>query len=238
MIFDNIQKNKEFSKKVKILTGIKPKNTKLYKTAFTHKNYGKKHNTKNNETLEFVGDSVLSTIIAEILYHKYPRENEGMLTEMRSKIVNRKSLNQIGSKMGLSELIRVPKGQKVRRNSHTIGNVLEAVIGAIFIDRGYKAARQFINNKIVSTHLNIDGLVNTIHSHKNLLLNWAAQQNRPVDFKDKTIDSPGEKRHFEVAVYDQAGKILGKAKAPSKKEASQLASKAAIEYLQEGKLWK
>ncbi len=237
MILGRLKENRKYRERIKTLTGVKPKNLKLYKTAFTHKNFGKKHNIKNNETLEFVGDSVLSTIIAENLYHKFPNENEGMLTEMRSKIVNRKSLNRIGTKMGLSEIIKVPKGQRVKNNSHIVGNVLEALIGAVFIDRGYKATRMFVNKKIVQNYLNIDELVDIVHSYKNLLLNWAAQNNRTVSFEDKEIRNQGEKRRFEVSVLDDKGHPLGKAQAYSKKEASQLASQAAIEHLEESGQW-
>ncbi len=160
-----------------------------------------------------------------------------MLTEMRSKIVNRRRLNKIGTKMGLDDLIKVPHGQKVKRNSHTVGNMLEALIGAVFIDRGYKTTRNFVNNKIVKNYLDIDEIVDEVHSYKNVLLNWAAQTNNPVKYQDKEILKPGEKRRFEVKVIDKKGKSLGKAQASSKKEASQLASKAAIEYLQDGGQW-
>ncbi len=233
MISSILNKKSGFREQIKNLTGIRPKHLSIYKTAFTHRNYGKKHQVKNNETLEFVGDSVLSTVISEILYHKYPNEQEGMLTEMRSKIVNRKSLNKVGSKMGLSEMIRVPKGQSIRDNSHIIGNVLEALIGAIFIDRGYNNAQKFIKNIIVENHINIDELVNKVYSHKNLILNWAAQNGKKLTFKDKVIDHPGQKRHYEVSILDEQNELLGKAKAHSKKEASQLAAKAGIELLEE-----
>ncbi len=236
-MLNRLFKKGEFREQIKNLTGVNPKNINIYKTAFTHKNFGKKHNVKNNETLEFVGDSVLSTVISEILYHKYPNEQEGMLTEMRSKIVNRKSLNNIGTRMGLAEMIRVPKGQKVRKNSHIIGNVLEALIGAIFIDRGYKYADRFVKNVIVENYIDIDELVDEVYSYKNLILNWAAKKNKKLEFKDKTIDKPGQKRHFEVSIIDEKNKVLGKARANSKKEASQLAAKAGIKHLEESGIW-
>ncbi len=226
-----------FKQKLKNITYVKPRNVKLYKTAFTHKNYAYENNVESNEKLEYLGDSILSTIISIILYRKFPNGDEGLLTEMRSKIVNRKTLNAIGTQMGLQELIRVPVNQKIRNNSNIIGNVLEALIGAIYVDQGFSATQSFVVNCILKPHLNLDELVNQVHSHKNLVLNWAAQNNEVLSFDDRSLYQD-RKKYFEVRIYDSKNQLLGKAVSKSKKEASQLASELAIDFLKSSERWR
>ena len=199
----------------------------MYKTAFTHRSI-KETSDENNERLEYLGDAVLSALVADYLFKRYPYKEEGFLTEMRSKMVNRQQLNDIAMKMGLKKITVYNKSDSSLKTSQIFGNTLEALVGAIYLDKGYKKTAKWVLDRIITPHMFIDDLELLEINHKNRLYGWANKNGRQLDFK--TIDEKLEngRRLFTVAAVVN-GKIIAEGKAFNKKDASQIASQKAVE---------
>jgi ribonuclease-3 len=183
----------------------------------------------SNERLEYLGDSVLNTVVAEMLFNRFPFKDEGFLTEMRSKIVSRESLNDLALKLGLNMIVAFDKravGQNVKGS--IFGNALEAFIGAIFLDRGFNGAQQFVRHKLL-THIDVDKLEFTEKNFKGKLIEWVQKNNKTIDFEsDEEITR--KQKIFKVRVKID-GVEFGGAEHLSKKKAEQLASQKACEKL-------
>ena len=146
---------KEFKKQLNNVLGFTPGNLSLYRTALSHRSV-REGADENNERLEFLGDAVLSSIVAHYLFRKYPYKGEGFLTEMRSKMVNRQQLNEIGIKMGLKKITIYNKYDNSLKISQIFGNTLEALIGAIYLDKGYDKTQYWVEKCVILPHLFID----------------------------------------------------------------------------------
>jgi len=229
-IFNLSNKNKEFYHSLKDVLGYKPKNLIYYERALTHKSIREVNDygvVVNNERLEFLGDSVLDTVVADFLFNKFPSEDEGFLTNLRSKIVKRKHLDSLGAKLGLDILIKSKiRGDKI--HSHVLGNALEALVGAIYLDRGYKYSKFFIIEILIKKHVNIDELITTEENFKSRLIEYV--QREKVDLVFDTQDTTNKKGKFEAKVIintEEKGKGIGN----SKKEAEQNAAKDALKNI-------
>lgn len=182
--------------------GFYPKNLALYRVAFTHKSVaaetvGNYH--VSNERMEYLGDAVLSLAVADYLFHTYPTQAEGFLTEMRSRIVSRVSLNKLAQKLGLDGYIHhAPDGNAARSMG---GNAFEALMGAIYLDRGYDFARSVIIDRIVRVHIDIDELQNTDVNFKSKLLEWAQKHKKHLEFRVLEEIGDGHKKEFHVQVF-------------------------------------
>lgn len=227
-------KDVPFSMRVAKIIGYTPANISYFKEAFTHKSVNLKNNKGgiiSYERLEFLGDAMLSAIIAEFLFNKVPHGNEGYLTKMRSKIVSREHLNELGKDLNLLELLN-SKMNKVNFGNNIHGNVFEALVGAIFLDKGYPGCEQFIYDRVINPYVDIERLEGKVISYKSLLIEWCQK----------------EKKHFKYMVYEDSGndnvkyfavklhindKIIAKARATSKKKAEEKASKRAFFALQD-----
>jgi len=164
---------KIFAISLKYILGFSPKSLSIYKQAFRHNSIAKeiKDGVKDsNERLEFLGDSVLSTIIADFLFKKYPYKDEGYLTKMRSKIVSRDHLNKLALKLGLNKLI--VQSHTTQQNASMNGNAFEALVGAIFLDRGFSEAQNFILNRILKFHVDVEKIIETETDFKSKLIEW------------------------------------------------------------------
>jgi ribonuclease-3 len=217
-----------FATITKIL-GFKPKQIKIYSTAFTHRSMNIKNSkghTINYERLEFLGDAMLSAVIASHLYVEVPSGDEGYLTKMRSKIVSREHLNELGKELNLIKLVdsKIPKGQ-FGDNIH--GNLFEALVGAIFLDKGYKICEQFIYKRIITPHVNIERLEGKVISYKSLLIEWCQKEKKIFDYNVYEDTGNDDVRHFSVKLSIN-NKIVSKARATSKKKAEEKASKRAF----------
>lgn len=183
----------------------------------------------SNERLEYLGDSVLNTIVAEMLFSRFPFKDEGFLTEMRSKIVSRDSLNDLAMKLGLNQLVAFDKravGQNIKGS--IFGNALEAFIGAIFLDKGFAGAKGFVRHKLLA-HIDVDKLEFTEKNFKGKLIEWVQKNNKTIDFEsDEQITR--KQKIFKVRVMIDNVE-LGNAEHLSKKKAEQLASEKACEKL-------
>ncbi len=156
---------------LKNITGYKPVNINLYKQAFIHSSKTVKNDSVkyNNERLEFLGDALLGAIIGEYLFKKYPNKNEGFLTQLRSKIVNRQNLHQMAIKFGLDQLLKINLSKTDKLRSSAYGDAFEALIGAMYLDLGYERTKKFVINKIVKLHIDLDELVNLDTDYKSQL---------------------------------------------------------------------
>ena len=228
--------DKEFIKKVKILTGVLPLDYTLYKQAFSHSSIVKdsKKNAKEcNERLEYLGDAVLGMVIAEYLFKKYPVKDEGFLTEMRSKIVSRSSLNEIALKLGFDSLIFFDSKLFTNPNPSIYGNALEAFIGAIYLDRGFIYAKNFIYKTILKGHIDVNELEKLDINFKSKLLEFV-QKKKLASLSYELINEEQRGNHKVYTVGVKLGdKIISQATDIKKKNAEQKASEIALEILQE-----
>ncbi len=218
-----------FFLKLEALLGFKIKSQSLYVKAFTHRSMNIKDdygNAINYERLEFVGDAMLSSVIAAYLYDEVPHGDEGYLTKMRSKVVSREHLNELGKELDLISMVesRIPKHQ-FGNNIH--GNLFEALVGAIFLDRGYDTCKKFIFEKVVNPHVDIEKLEGKVISYKSLLIEWCQKEKNTFDYEVYEDTGNDELKHFSVKLRVNE-KIVAKARATSKKKAEEKASKRAF----------
>lgn len=227
-IFSN-RNRKEFLTHLVNLLGFSPGRISLYIAALSHRSVKEKA-TDNNERLEYLGDAILGGIIADFLFMKYPYKGEGFLTEMRSKMVNRQMLNDIAIRMGLKKITSYNKQDSSLKSSQIFGNALEALVGAIYIDKGYKSTKRWVFKKIIIPHLFMDDLEQIEINQKNKLYSWANKSGKLLEFE--TIDEKMEngRRLFTVgAIID--GEVLAEGRAFNKKDAGQIAAQNAVEKL-------
>ncbi len=226
-----LQKSPEasFEKQLKNVLGIKPGNALLYRTALSHRSV-KETADENNERLEYLGDAVLSAIVADYLFKRYPYKGEGFLTEMRSKMVNRQQLNDIALKMGLKKLTFYNKFDNSLKGSQIFGNTLEALVGAVYLDKGYAKTSNWVLKQIVIPHMFVDDLELIDINLKNKLIGWANKNGKVLNFELAQEKMEGSRRLFTInAVLD--GEILSQGKGYNKKDASQIAAQVAVEKL-------
>lgn len=214
--------------------GFHPRNLEIYQLAFTHSSCGEMDaagNRLNNERLEFLGDSVLSTVIAGHLYLRHPSWDEGRMSKRRSAIVKRAVNNAIGKRMELDLYLR--HGHEVLGNSlsdDVYGNTLEALIGAIYLDRGYEQAKRFVIDKVLPMFLELeDSLLDQTTNYKSLLLEWAQKHHLPLDFK--MLQEPKRSGGTFISAVFIDNKKVGIGRGRNKKEAHQEAAHSALTSL-------
>lgn len=228
------EREKHLYKSVKHLIGASPSNLNLYRLAFLHASASKESVAKSykesNERLEFLGDSVLGMITASYLFQKFPFKDEGFLTEIRSRMVSRESLNVLGRKLGLEEVIEYEslKRSSLSRSS-MYGDALEAFIGAVYLDKGFAFTQQFIVKKILTQYFDLDTVVQNNPNFKSLLIEWAQKEGKKVQF---TLDEEGIHHDKEfTALVMLEGEKISSGKGYSKKKAEQNAAMKACEVL-------
>ncbi|NDV78873.1 ribonuclease III [Dysgonomonas sp. 511] len=215
------------------ILGFYPFNITLYEQALLHKSSSiklKDGRWINNERLEFLGDAILDAIVADIVFKQFEYKKEGFLTNMRSKIVQRETLNRIAIEIGIDKLIKT-SARNTTPNTHMYGNALEALIGAIYLDQGYRAAKKFVDESLIGKHLNIETVAEQEANYKSRLIEWSQKQKISVSFDliDSFVDS-NNTPIFKTAVKivgEQAGLGTGY----SKKESQQKAAKEAFNKL-------
>ena len=228
-IFSGQGKNHEFKKQLNHLLGFTPGDVVLYRTALSHRSV-REGADENNERLEFLGDAVLSSIVAHYLFRKYPYRGEGFLTEMRSKMVNRQKLNDIALKMGLKKITFYNKFDNSLKISQIFGNTLEALIGAVFLDKGYPATQKWVEKQLILPYLFIDDLEGIEINIKNRLYGWANKNGKALEFA--TLDEKFEngRRLFTIGARVD-GELIAEARGFNKKDASQIAAQLAVDKL-------
>jgi len=216
------------------ILGFKPKKLNVYKKAFLHRSANRRDKNGlplNYERLEFLGDSMLGTIISRYLYNEVPNGDEGYLTKMRSKIVSRKHLNELGKDLNLISYVesRIPKSH-FGDNIH--GNVFEALVGAIYLDRGYKYCEKFINDRVIEPYVDIEQLEGKVISYKSLVIEWCQKQKKEFHYNVYEDTGKDPLKHFAVKLSIDE-RVMAKARATSKKKAEEKASKRAFFALQD-----
>lgn len=209
--------------------GFTPDNIELYKTALTHRSVSESVD-ENNERLEYLGDAILSSITADYLFRRYPYHGEGFLTEMRSKMVNRQQLNDVAVRMGLKKITKFNKQDHCLKVSHIFGNTLEALIGAIYLDYGYKRTTKWVLDFVIMPHMFMDELESLEINHKNKLYGWANKNGKLLEFITLNEKHENGRRLFTVAAVVD-GTNVSQGSAFNKKDASQIAANLAIEAL-------
>ncbi len=225
-----ISSDKDFTKRIKSMTGVTPQNLKLYKLAFYHRSTFNELSdlAQNNERLEYLGDALLNSISAEYLYHKYPNGDEGFLTKMRSKIVKRKTLNYIADAMGLDTLLM--EFNRTHISTSMLGNALEALIGAMYLELGYDTTRKFVVNRLFRKYLDIHDLETNDDNFKSRLLEWGQKQGHEVQYKVISKFKQDHRDRYRVVVTVN-GEELSTAEDFNKKNAEQQASEVALAKL-------
>jgi len=204
--------------------GIKPKDLALYELAFTHKSYDQ--NLPNNERLEFLGDSIIDTVVAAYIFDKYPEDDEGFLTKLRSRIVSRENLNDIGTKIQLLEHVKYYKGNNQYKSLE--GNVFEALIGAIYLDQGFVKTKNILYVKILDKVVDIDYLRETDTDYKSQLLIWSQKNAKKLEYRVTEVQSKVTKYLAKLYIDSE---FISEAIGRSKKEAEKLAAKSAVKKL-------
>lgn len=230
------KEDRQLQARIKDLIGFRPRNLELYSKAFRHLSASERiefTSAKNsNERLEFLGDAVLDMVVAEIIFKKFPFKGEGFLTEVRSKIVSRKQLSSIALKIGLPSFIQVE--DVLSKNRHVMsslaGNALEALVGAIYLDRGYKATKVFIYKKILKPHIDLDDIHNLHINYKSLVNQWAQKNKKKLDFAILVDKADSKVGRYKIGLVID-GEEIATAENYSKKNAEKVACAKAAEIL-------
>lgn len=217
------------------MVGRSPANLGLYRLAFKHVSVAKRNRyglKESNERLEYLGDAVLSTVVAEHLFKKFPFRDEGFLTEIRARIVNRESLNGVARKMGIDQVIEYDNSHRGNYRSHKSinGNTLEALVGAVYLDHGFGFCRRFVLNKLLIPHFDLSEIIKNNTNYKSMIIEWAQKNNHQIRFE--IVDTRGTNHHREfIAELFLDEKPICRGSGYSKKKAEQSASEKAIQEL-------
>ncbi len=220
-------KKTPFNQYLNQILGFYPRNLVFYKLAFQHKSKSK----ESNERLEFLGDTILDTVISKELYFRFPNKNEGELSKLRSKVVNRSFLNHIGKLLVLEKYLNFQLNSISIDKTNIRGNTLEALIGAIYLDGGIVLVEKFLQDKIFKNHINWNEIDQKVLDFKSKLIQYSQKYSVPLEYGLIREEQTNQKNtEFEIQVILD-GNVLAKAKGSSKKKAEQLASKLALETL-------
>lgn len=224
------KKNKsqqELKKGLKNLLGFAPDNISLYEQAFLHSS---KREAINNERLEFLGDAVLGTIVAAYLFKLFPYKDEGFLTQLRSKIVNRQTLLQLALKLGIDKYLKTSIKETDKGKSSAYGDAFEALIGAIYLDKGFLTCKKFIIHRIIKVHLNIDDLASTDTDYKSQLQVYAQKNKLQLEYRLLSEEQKGREKIYTVQIFiNDEAKV--KFEHYSKRVAEQKAAQLTLEQL-------
>jgi len=222
------EKDELFFNVMKNILGYYPKKIEFYKEAFTHSSLKKINETGyplNYERLEFLGDAILGAVIANYLFKKMPQADEGSLTQMRSKIVSREHLNELGKDLGLKNFVdsNIPNQNF---GDNIFGNLFEALIGAIHLDKGYNFCEKFIYRNVIEPYVDIERLEGKITSYKSVLIEWCQKNKKKIKYQVYEDTGNDTLKHFSVKLHIDED-MVSKGRATSKKKAEEIASKRA-----------
>lgn len=226
---------KEFYLFLKEILGFYPQNLKLYDLAFIHKSAStvdSQGNLVNNERLEYLGDAILGAIIADFLYNRFPQEDEGFLTKTRSKLVNRTFLTKLTYDMGLNVFIDSNTTKNIDK-SHIYGDALEALIGAIYLDKDYQTTKYFVTKRILSQFVNLNEIEQSDSNFKSQLIEWSQKNKKELKFETTEELNEKSKQPKFIAVVEIDNMQVGKGTGTSKKEAQQNAARQTLEKLED-----
>jgi len=243
-VFDSIRlffklrfgSDKAYYKIVNDLFGICPNNIELYKLALIHRSaslFLEDGTPINNERLEFLGDAVIESIVSDYLFIEFPEANEGFLTQLRSRIVSRSALNRLSQKIGLDRHI-ITQAQNIYSQRHLLGDALEAMMGAIYLDKGYDFSNRLLINRLLKKYVDLEGMTEQETDFKSRLIEWS--QKNKSDLRFDTVPSEhytNQSPHFRTNVYID-GRCAGSGEGHSKKSSEQKAAQVAMTTLEDG----
>lgn len=224
------RKDKELYSALYSILGFYPHNIELYRTALSHSSLARrdaKGGATHNERMEFLGDAILEAAVSDIVYHKFERKREGFLTSTRSKIVSRDTLNHLATELGIDKLIKTTVRPTTHHNNLG-GNAFEALIGAIYLDRGYKFCKWFLEHRVLGKRLDIEGVAQKEVNFKSKLLEWSQKNRIKAEFTLNDTEKPGSNSPIFYSTVLLEGLLAGEGKGYSKKESQQLAAKDAL----------
>ena len=224
------RKDKRLYSSLYRILGFYPHNIKIYQTALSHSSLARrdaKGAATHNERLEFLGDAILEAAVSDIVYHKFERKREGFLTSTRSKIVSRETLNRLATELGIDKLIKTSVRPTTHHNNLG-GNAFEALIGAIYLDRGYKFCKWFLEHRVLGKKLDIEGVAQKEVNFKSKLLEWSQKNRIKAEFTLTNTEKPGGNSPVFYSTVVLEGLLAGEGKGYSKKESQQLAAKDAL----------
>jgi ribonuclease-3 len=232
--FRNLFRKKEdkiLAKKIRYVTGMWPGNLHLYQMAIVHTSAADENISgvkESYERLEYLGDSILGAVVAEYLFKRFPFKDEGFLTEIRSRMVNREVLNQVGKDLGLSDLV-IFNGRKGKQGHKSLyGDVVEALVGAIYLDKGFLNAKKFVIRKIVNSQIDVESIVQNNKNFKSILLEWCQKENKKLEFVILEESGHRHQKVFkaEVRIADEGkGEGIGFSKKKAEQNAAEIACK-------------
>jgi ribonuclease-3 len=229
---ENPYNSKEYQKNLSELLGFKPKNIEFYLLAFTHKSVesiNSKTAYHNNERLEYLGDAVLDAAVSDLLYKRFPSADEGFLTKMRTKIVNGKTLTELAQKIGLDKLLFVKSSRNL--TERIFEDAFEALIAAIYLDKGFKYVIKFVSQKIMVEHINLNRLKYIDTNYKSKIIEWSQKHKLDVEFE--TLENSEDEDRF-VSKLKVNESVIAEGTGQSKKTAEQEASKSALDKIKSG----
>ncbi len=233
-------RNKEPYLSLYKVLGFYPVNVRIYEQAFVHRSSSLEESgrRRNNERLEFLGDAMLSAVVADMVYRHFENKQEGFLTNTRSKIVQRETLNHIAVEMGLDKMIVYSVKRSNVHNNHIYGNALEALIGAVYLDQGYHICFRFVENMIVRKYIDLDNIARKEVNFKSRLIEWSQKHKLEITFKvmESFIDSDGCPV-FQTGVM-LSDELIGMGSGYSKKESQQHAAMVAMKKLRKDKAFR
>ncbi len=228
------RRDRDLANALRHLTGFSPLNLQLYKLAMRHSSVAQENEKgikESNERLEYLGDAVLGMVVAEYLFCKFPYKSEGFLTEIRSRIVNRESMNTVSKKIGLSGLIEYDSSSRNTIKPKSLyGDTLEALIGAVFLDKDYKCCKTFVINKLLIPNFDIDEIVTNNPNYKSRIIEWAQKESLDLKFTIVDIEEVNHLKKFTAQVILQ-DEPLGTGYGLSKKKAEQDAAQKSLDLL-------
>jgi len=226
------KQDKEFRQKLKNILGFYPKNIALYKQAFRHRSSSKEisEHLQSNERLEFLGDAVLGAVVAEHLFKIFPKKDEGFLTQMRSKIVNGQNLFTLSKKFGFDVLLSSKLTNKEKLNSSAYGDVFEAFLGAVFIDKGFEVTKKFILNSIIKIHLDMDELLQTNTDYKSQFQVLMQRQKKHFEYTILDEEKKGKEKTYVIQLSIE-GVPQATFEHKSKKAAEQMVAQLVLEKI-------
>jgi ribonuclease-3 len=230
-IFTKASPNKQLILQLEHILGFTPRHISYYQLALMHRSKPEEA-YESNERLEFLGDAILGAVIAEYLFKKYPYKPEGYLTELRSRIVRRETMNNVALRMGLNKLVQYNQQDRGLSRSHIFGNALEALIGAVYLDQGFIRTRMFILKQMVRSYIDLDTMESTYTNYKNQLLSWAQRNSHELTFETIDEKQEGTRKLFTVGIILN-GEVWAQGSGFNKKEAGQVAAQKALEKIKE-----
>lgn len=217
---------------IKTISGISPSNLALYRLALEHSSIAKEHSNgfkESNERLEYLGDAILGAAVADYLFKKYPFKDEGFLTEIRSRIVNRESLNNLAYKIGIGSIVKFDQ-KNTQLQRVILGNTLEAIVGAVYMDKGYKICKKFVIDKLIQPHYDLEDVIYSQINYKSRIIEYTQRANKEIRFEITMVKKGHNRKEFSAKLFIDE-ELVGTGFGLNKKKAEQDASQKSCESL-------